>query len=142
MHLIQKKLAGKDIPATLPQSLIPPSVRSAGASPFGSTAPQAHQPEPVVDLFSFDEPATVSSPPASTFQPLKPQSTGAFSPAPSKPSVETDPFNTCKLSRLQITKINVVILNSQPFTAISSAMMTYILLHRRRFKINPPRLEI
>lgn len=68
MHLIQKKLAGVEIPPQLPQSLIPPSMRSRLAQQ--PQAPPA--PEPVRDLFSFDD-----SPPPSA---VSPQATGAFPP--------------------------------------------------------------
>lgn len=67
MHLIQKKLAGVDIPATLPLSLIPPSARTNDASPF-SPPTSHHPPEPAKDLLWDDTPpasATPSQPPRS-----------------------------------------------------------------------------
>jgi epidermal growth factor receptor substrate 15 len=104
MHLIQKKLAGKEVPATLPPSLIPPSARDSaiGASPFSPAHAQTHQqPEPAVDLFSFDDspPSSAVPPqPANLPESLKAQSTGSFIPggfpsAPVKRTVEADPFS-------------------------------------------------
>ncbi|TRM59402.1 hypothetical protein BD626DRAFT_550246 [Schizophyllum amplum] len=79
MHLIQKKLAGGEIPTTLPQSLIPPFMRAhAPAAPVQSPfmpATQAHPPppqEPMRDLFNFDD----EPPPTSMSPPLAPQATG------------------------------------------------------------------
>ncbi|KAL1746995.1 hypothetical protein HDZ31DRAFT_32999 [Schizophyllum fasciatum] len=76
MHLIQKKLAGGDIPATLPPSLIPPSMRGQTAtaqSPFMQATPSQPPPaqEPMRDLFNFDD-----EPPATMSPPLAPQATG------------------------------------------------------------------
>jgi epidermal growth factor receptor substrate 15 len=65
MHLIQKKLAGGDIPPSLPPSLIPPSLRQVNAgvsSPFSPV--QAQQPPPQQDLFSFDETPLASATPS------------------------------------------------------------------------------
>ncbi|KAH9483828.1 putative calcium-binding protein [Psilocybe cubensis] len=95
MHLIQKKLAGKDIPATLPPSLVPPSARAAvpTSSPF---APAIQPQQPAVDLFSFDDTPPPSASPAQTvtFSPptLQPQYTGAFQATPVKHTPEPDPF--------------------------------------------------
>ena len=65
MHLIQKKLAGQEVPAILPPSLVPPSKRqpTSGASPFSPATSQHQPPEPLVgllfddtfDFFSFDD---------------------------------------------------------------------------------------
>ncbi|KAK7466866.1 hypothetical protein VKT23_003929 [Stygiomarasmius scandens] len=52
MHLINKKLAGTEIPSSLPPSLIPPSMR---ANVNGTQ-------EPPKDLFSFDETPPPSAP--------------------------------------------------------------------------------
>lgn len=75
MHLIQKKLAGQEIPATLPPSLIPPSMRGQTApaqSPFMQAPAQPPPPqEPMRDLFNFDD-----EPPATMSPPLAPQATG------------------------------------------------------------------
>jgi hypothetical protein len=58
IHLIQKKLAGQDVPSKLPPSLIPPSARvsALGTSPFSPANAESHQePEPTTDLFLFDD---------------------------------------------------------------------------------------
>ncbi|RXW24903.1 hypothetical protein EST38_g952 [Candolleomyces aberdarensis] len=72
MHLIEKKLAGGEIPAQLPPSLIPPSMRGQAAQR------QPPQPEPVQDLFSFDD-----TPPSSA---VAPQQTGGFATLQSQPT--------------------------------------------------------
>lgn len=41
MHLINGKLAGREIPAELPPSLIPPSFRAGGAQPAPSVPTQS-----------------------------------------------------------------------------------------------------
>ncbi|PPQ70282.1 hypothetical protein CVT24_000845 [Panaeolus cyanescens] len=86
MHLIQKKLAGQEIPQTLPPSLLPPHLRSQlGSSPFSpATAQFAPQPEPQVDLFSFDDP-----PPSSI--PVQTTGAGFATPVKNRP-VDNDPF--------------------------------------------------
>jgi epidermal growth factor receptor substrate 15 len=79
-HLIQGKLAGKDIPARLPASLTPPSMRAAAVpatSPF-----QPPPSESLKDLIWDDSP---SSQPQSTI--LQPQRTGPLSPQFSSPQV-------------------------------------------------------
>ncbi|KAK7023864.1 hypothetical protein R3P38DRAFT_1076930 [Favolaschia claudopus] len=91
-HLIQKKRNGAPIPATLPPSLVPPSMRAAaGASPFAS-APAPAPPEPAKDLFSWDDPvpspAPVSTPSAQ--RPLSPQNTAFSTP----PRAIADPFGS------------------------------------------------
>ena len=77
LYLIQGKLAGKDIPTTLPASLIPPSMRAAPvptASPF-----QPPPSEPLRDLIWDDPPSSsATSQPHSTI--LQPQRTGPLSP--------------------------------------------------------------
>ncbi|KAF8184982.1 hypothetical protein K438DRAFT_1766106 [Mycena galopus ATCC 62051] len=92
-YLIQKKLKGVPIPTSLPQSLIPPSMRGpTSASPFA--AAPAPPPEPAKDLFSWDDPVPSPAPvptPASAFpaqQQLSPQHT-AFSTPP-----RADPFGS------------------------------------------------
>lgn len=104
MHLIQNKLAGKEIPATLPPSLVPPSARSAlnSGSPFSpATQTQQHQ-EPAVDLFSFDDtPPASAAAQSSSFSPpnIQAQYTGTLQPAPVSrqvplaPQAESDPFS-------------------------------------------------
>ncbi|KAG2149296.1 hypothetical protein DEU56DRAFT_869486 [Suillus clintonianus] len=95
MHLIQGNLSGKDVPSTLPPTLVPPSMR-AGLVPF-ATAPAPPKPEPVRDLLWDDSPppsATTSHPPTSI---LQPQTTGTplspkFVARPIPPS--QDPFGS------------------------------------------------
>lgn len=76
MHLTQKKLTGKNIPATLPPSLVPPSLRGAHAAP---PAPQLSIQESIQDLLWDDPP---SSPTTSPPQPLQPQRTGPLQSPP------------------------------------------------------------
>ncbi len=101
MHLIQKKLAGQDIPYTLPPSLIPPALRASllGSSPF-SPATVPPQPDPVVDLVSFDDtppPTVVQMQPIQLAGILKPQATGAIvNTVPKGPAQlpwDNDPFS-------------------------------------------------
>ncbi|KAF8894436.1 hypothetical protein BD779DRAFT_1501043 [Infundibulicybe gibba] len=94
MHLIQKKLAGVDVPRTLPPSLIPPSLRSNNVP--------APPPEPVKDLFPWDDtpPASASSgapPVGTTFGAMQSQPTGHTSAYSSPASAQTravDPFSS------------------------------------------------
>jgi len=88
MHLIQKKLAGVEVPNTLPQSLIPPAMRSGAIGNHAFSAPLPPQPEPVRDLFSFDDEPTPPVPATSAFSvPLQPQQTGSRSTPRSPPPV-------------------------------------------------------
>lgn len=90
MHLIEKKLAGGEIPAQLPPSLIPPSMRSS------VTQRQAPHPEPVQDLFSFDDtPPSSAVPPQQTggFATLQPQVTGPLSTLSAQPTGTRSPLN-------------------------------------------------
>jgi epidermal growth factor receptor substrate 15 len=61
MHLINSVLEGKDLPAVLPATLIPPSLRGpVGFAPFQVAAPvvsEAHR-----DLLSLDDDLSISSP--------------------------------------------------------------------------------
>ena len=73
MHLIQGRLAGKEIPNTIPTSLIPPSMRGS----VGASAAQPAVPEAIKDLLWDDSPppsATVPTQPSI----LQPQSTGSI----------------------------------------------------------------
>lgn len=74
MHLISSKLAGKELPASLPQSLIPPGLRSHEAP----APPQ--QTSTAKDLFDlFDDPpaqAPLASAPATAFLPQPPSRRG------------------------------------------------------------------
>lgn len=84
MHLINSKLAGNEVPATLPPNLVPPSHRAAAPSPFMNSAfqqqQQQFQPPPPVsqpqkDLFSMDD----SPPPSAVQAPVMPQFSGTLS---------------------------------------------------------------
>lgn len=94
MHLIQRKLAGHDLPFTLPPSLIPPSLRTSmlDQSPFSPTNVQT-QPEPVVNLLELED----TPPPSASHSRsmLKPQITGPIStPRQSVSQVpDNDPFS-------------------------------------------------
>ncbi|KAI0057121.1 hypothetical protein BV25DRAFT_1863870, partial [Artomyces pyxidatus] len=78
LHLIQGKLAGKEVPATLPPSLVPPSMRTNGAaSPFQTQIPKAS--EPLRDLLWDDSPpASATVPPSQSSSTLQPQQTGSI----------------------------------------------------------------
>lgn len=96
MHLIKKKLAGHDIPQVLPRSLIPPSMRSNGAS---AVSTQAHADLPK-DLFSFDDiPPSAVSPQATgninvqqTGPGLPPSVSAVSNRAPSQDPFASYPF--------------------------------------------------
>ena len=80
-HLIQGKLSGKEIPSTLPASLMPPSMRAVTAA---STSPFQQPPS---DSLLLWEDSPVTSQPQSTI--LQPQGTGhAQSPAISAPHAQ------------------------------------------------------
>jgi epidermal growth factor receptor substrate 15 len=82
MYLIQKKLAGADIPAALPPSLVPPSMRANDVSPF-SPPTSHHLPEPAKDLLWDDTPpasAAPAQPPRSTLLSHAPTSTVTLDP--------------------------------------------------------------
>lgn len=80
IHLIQGKLKGRDIPATIPPSLIPPSMRGAGALSAPGTQPHsASVPEAIRDLLWDDSPPASATVPQPQLPALQPQSTGAFS---------------------------------------------------------------
>lgn len=85
MHLIQGKLAGKEIPATLPQTLVPPSMRINGATSF-SAPPLQEQ----VNLLWDDTPPPSASPaPTQTPKPVFPPP--VISPPKPQAAVQ-DPF--------------------------------------------------
>ena len=103
MHLIQNKLAGKDIPASLPLSLIPPAMRNN--VPAAQAAPPKPQiPEAMRDLLWDDTPPASTTTAQASPPTLQPQATGAFSPPqPVSPplaphsvfsTANTDPFAT------------------------------------------------
>ncbi|KAG6879045.1 hypothetical protein C0992_005670 [Termitomyces sp. T32_za158] len=96
MYLIRKKLAGVDLPTTLPLSLIPPSLRDATASsPFALPQQPVHQ-EPPKDLLWDDTPPTSAiAPPPHVFEPLLPAPTrSASGPVPTN----RDPFGSSPFS--------------------------------------------
>lgn len=94
MHLIQKRIGGQELPEILPPSLIPPSMRNGNMY----TTSQQRSPEPVTDLFSFDETPVV--PPQSTgnMSTLQPQQTGPKLPTFAPPTILSrtaiDPFSS------------------------------------------------
>ncbi|KAL0578244.1 hypothetical protein V5O48_003739 [Marasmius crinis-equi] len=106
MHLIQKKLNGGELPESLPESLMPPAMRTNGSNPFpppstgtGRPAPpppvpKQPAPEPTKDLFSFDDTPPASATSNGPFS-VPVQSTGsqpsAFS-SPVPPATPHDPF--------------------------------------------------
>ena len=118
MHLIQGKMTGRDIPSTIPASLIPPSMRGT----VTAAPPQPPVPEAIKDLLWDDSPpasATATTYPQSILQPqstgtlsvLQPQSTGTLStisqgrptptmsPPPRVPSAAvSDPFASSPFS--------------------------------------------
>jgi len=97
MHLIQKKLVGQEVPSTLPLSLIPPELRSSffTQSPFslGQT-----QPEPVIDLVSFDDPlpSAVQSPSASILKSQTPDPLAPIVSRTPKQPIDHDPFSVAR----------------------------------------------
>ena len=81
-HLIQSKLAGEALPATLPLSLVPPSLLG-GAKP--ASAPQQPVPE-IQDLLWDDSPPPSTTATAQPIQPLlQPQRTGTLNATPIQP---------------------------------------------------------
>ncbi|ELU40092.1 EF hand domain-containing protein [Rhizoctonia solani AG-1 IA] len=79
MHLINGKLAGRDIPNELPPSLIPPSFRGAAPAP-AAPAQTVCAGETLRDLWSLDEPVQTPTPPTSAPVPA---------PAPAPAPVQT-----------------------------------------------------
>ena len=79
-HLIQSKLTGKALPATLPPSLVPPALRGNATS-----APPTSQPAQEIQDLLWDD----SPPPSATAdqQPLQPQRTGTLNTPPLKPHI-------------------------------------------------------
>ncbi|OCF41630.1 hypothetical protein I317_04540 [Kwoniella heveanensis CBS 569] len=81
MHLINAKLAGQDIPASLPNSLVPPSLRDAYGSGSQEVLNQqgpSSATKDLFDVFGDDEPATAPTPKATTPQPPQPSQAPAF----------------------------------------------------------------
>ncbi|KAG6910926.1 hypothetical protein DXG01_006609 [Tephrocybe rancida] len=94
MHLIQKKIAGVEIPNSLPAFLIPPSMRGTTvASPFASPPPRQSAPqEPSRDLLWDDTPPASATVPLSSHAPEapQPQPRSVSGPAPAN----RDPFGS------------------------------------------------
>ena len=115
IHLIQKKLAGQDVPSALPPSLMPPSARISGLgpSPFSPANAQSHQePEPATDLFTFDDTppsSALSQQPPNNFGGILKQPTGPSSIAfaSSKTNVDTDPFSSSYLTCVSDILLNL-----------------------------------
>ncbi|WWD08984.1 hypothetical protein V865_007099 [Kwoniella europaea PYCC6329] len=91
MHLINTKLAGQDVPSSLPNSLVPPSLRETygnGAQEVLSGQGASSATKDLFDIFGDDEPAP--TPKATSPQPqqqalAQPFSTSAFLPQPPPP---------------------------------------------------------
>ncbi|WWC58122.1 uncharacterized protein I303_100657 [Kwoniella dejecticola CBS 10117] len=91
MHLINGKLAGQDVPSSLPNSLVPPSLRDTygnGAQEVLSSQGPSSATKDLFDVFGDDEPAP--TPKATSPQPQQqaqsqPFSTAAFLPQPPAP---------------------------------------------------------
>ena len=90
MHLINTKLAGQEVPSSLPTSLIPPSLRDeygAGSQEVSSGQGASSTTKDLFDLFD-DPPAAAPSPPAAVRQPAThqqqptPFQSAAFLPQP------------------------------------------------------------
>ncbi|KZT74246.1 hypothetical protein DAEQUDRAFT_721142 [Daedalea quercina L-15889] len=79
MHLIQGKLNGRDVPATIPPSLIPPSMRGMSGAPSApAVQSQPAVPEAIRDLLWDDSPPASATLPQPQHPTLQPQNTGAF----------------------------------------------------------------
>ncbi|KAI9067074.1 hypothetical protein FKP32DRAFT_1564454 [Trametes sanguinea] len=99
MHLIQGKLAGKEVPTTLPLSLVPPAMRGSGSALAGPSQPPV--PEAIKDLLWDDSPPASATAPTHSQSILQPQATGSMSPRPAPamspppratPAPVSDPF--------------------------------------------------
>ncbi|KAK0448373.1 uncharacterized protein EV420DRAFT_856567 [Desarmillaria tabescens] len=105
LYLIKKKLAGVDVPATLPPTLVPPSMRKPNGSAFAPapSPPPPAAPEPAIDLLWDDAPAqpVPAAAPSRAFSiPLQPTGSQVSPPASSfnsppqpKPAAQ-DPFRS------------------------------------------------
>ncbi|KAI6164280.1 hypothetical protein EDD17DRAFT_1885190 [Pisolithus thermaeus] len=94
LHLIQGKLTGKDVPNTLPPTLVPPSMRTA-SSPFATAAASQHS-ESIRDLL-WDEPsptANAHNRPQAVHQPqlTGTQASGHLFAPPATAQALQDPF--------------------------------------------------
>ena len=84
-HLIQSKLAGKALPATLPLSLVPPSLRRTAQQPAQDTGLNL--------LWDDSPPSSAVVSPQSTQPPLQPQRTGPLNAAHIQPHT-TGPYQS------------------------------------------------
>ena len=83
-HLIQSKMVGKALPAVLPPSLVPPSLRG-NAQP---APPQQPVHETIHDLLWDESPPSSATPATQPTQPpLQPQRTGTLNATPLQPHV-------------------------------------------------------
>ena len=101
MHLIQGKLAGKDVPSALPPTLIPPAVRGQLGNAVTPAQPaQPAVPEAIRDLLWDDTPpSSATAPQHPTVPALPPPRASTTSPKPAQPSAPSffgasDPFST------------------------------------------------
>ncbi|EIW60637.1 uncharacterized protein TRAVEDRAFT_146188 [Trametes versicolor FP-101664 SS1] len=76
MHLIQGKLAGKDVPSSLPVSLVPPAMRGSGSALAAPSQPAV--PEAIRDLLWDDSPPASATAPTHSQSFMQPQATGSF----------------------------------------------------------------
>ncbi|WVR03606.1 hypothetical protein IAU60_000598 [Kwoniella sp. DSM 27419] len=94
MHLINTKLAGQDIPSSLPNSLVPPSLRDTygnGAQEVLGNQPSSATKD-LFDLFGDDEAAPTPTPkPASPQPPQQPPQTQSFAAAFMPQQVQAPP---------------------------------------------------
>ncbi|GLB35163.1 putative eps15 homology domain containing protein [Lyophyllum shimeji] len=93
MHLIQKRIAGIEIPSVLPASLVPPSMRSISvSSPFSSAPQRQPQQEVARDLLWDDTPPASASTPQPPVHPSEPARSVPPAASPSR-----DPFGSSGL---------------------------------------------
>ena len=88
MHLINNKLAGRDVPSTLPTSLVPPSLRGLQPAAQEVTQGPSSATKDLFDLFS-DDAAFEASPPSNN-KPFAPAAS-APAPAPAPPFLPQPP---------------------------------------------------
>ncbi|KAK0445420.1 hypothetical protein EV421DRAFT_318163 [Armillaria borealis] len=104
LYLIKKKLAGIDVPVTLPPTLVPPSMRKSNGSAFSpAPSPPPPAPEPAIDLLWDDIPAqpVPAAAPSRAFSiPLQPTgsqvsaSGSSFNSPPQAQPAAQDPFRS------------------------------------------------
>lgn len=134
MHLIQGRLAGKEIPTAIPTSLIPPSMRGS----VGAGAAQPAVPDAIKDLLWDDSPppsATVPTQPSilqpqSTGSILQAQSTGSMLQMQSTGTLPNRPTPTMSPPPLRAPAPAAIIhdpFGSSPFGASSGASGRYLM---------------